>query len=326
MRDAANRDCRPPARGESPASHRYRRDTRCTGHSAHPLTCGRWLAANADLDRLDAELLLGDVLNAGRARVLAFPEAVLTSRQAERLNRLADRRRGREPLAYILGRKEFYGLLFRVGRDVLVPRPETELAVELTLRLAPRDGRVADLGTGSGCIATAIKVHRPDLKVLATDVSLAALRTASENAHAHGADIGFVQADWLECLGGPLDCIVANPPYVAENDPALSALRSEPPGALVAGPDGLRAIRNIIATAPGRMAPSACLILEHGSGQAPAVRENLARAGFHKVETHRDLAGLERATVAFMGSARGRPSHKKAQSGSARGLPFARKA
>ena len=271
-----------------------------TSRSDGPGSSGHWLNANADLERIDAELLVAHVLDRSRAQVLAFPEQALTGAQAARLDRLAERRRGREPLAYILGSKEFFGLDFRVGEEVLVPRPETELAVELALSLAPRNARVADLGTGCGCIAVALKVHRPDCRVVATDASFAALRTAAENAAANGAAIDFARGDWLECLRGPFDCIVANPPYVAEYDPALAALRSEPRPALVAGADGLRAIRRIAGQAPGRLAKDGCLILEHGCGQAPAVRESLAVAGFRKIETHRDLAGLERTTVAFL--------------------------
>ena len=273
-----------------------------TRRAGRPGTSGHWLCANADLERIDAELLVGHVLDGNRARVLAFPETMLTNRQEQRLNRLADRRRNGEPLAYILGRKEFYGLNFRVGEDVLVPRPETELTVELALRLAPRQGRVVDLGTGSGCIAIALKRQRPDLRIAATDSSFAALQVASANAIANAADVAFVQGDWLACLRGPFNCIVANPPYVAGHDPALSELPNEPPGALVAGRDGLDAVRRITSQAPARMASSACLILEHGADQAPAVRESLTCAGFGKMETHRDLAGLDRATVAFMES------------------------
>ena len=277
-----------------------RRRSRPGGPAGRHGTSGRWLAANTDLDRIDAELLLCHVLDRGRATLIAFPETALSRRQEERLNRLADRRRGREPLAYLLGRKEFYGLDFRVNPDVLVPRPETELAVQLALGLAPPGGRVVDLGTGSGCIAVALKIHRPDLRVIGTDLSFAALKVARANARAHVAEITLVQGDWLRCLRGPLDCIVANPPYVAADDPALPELRSEPPGALVAGSNGLGAIRRIIGQAPCRMASSACLILEHGWCQAPAVRDCLVLAGFGRIETHRDPAGLDRATVAFM--------------------------
>ena len=275
---------------------------RRTHRSVRPGSSGHWLAANADLERIDAELLAAHVLGVGRAQILAFPEAALTNRQADRLDRLANRRRGQEPLACILGRKEFYGLNFRVGKDVLVPRPETELTVELALRLAPRDGRVVDLGTGCGCIAVALKVHRPDLRVTATDASFAALRVASANAAANAADIAFAQGDWLGFLRGPYECIVSNPPYVAEGDPALAALRSEPPLALTAGADGLDAIDRIVAQAPERIAPRGRLILEHGCDQAAAVRARLALLDFQDIQTHRDLAGLERATVAISGT------------------------
>ncbi len=261
---------------------------------------GCWLAANADLARLDAELLVAHVLGSNRAQVLAFPERKLTEEQSARLTSLADRRRGLEPLAYILGRKEFFGMDFRVGNEVLVPRPETELVVELALRHAPRGALTLDLGTGSGCIAVVLKAHRPDLCVVATDRSLAALRVAKANAAANGTAIGFVQGDWLECVSGPLGCIVANPPYVAEGDPALAALAGEPQSALVAGADGLDAIRRIAMQTAERITPSGRLILEHGHDQGPAVRDFLALAGFRKIETHRDLAGIERASVAFM--------------------------
>ena len=264
-------------------------------------TSGQWLAANADLDRIDAQLLAAQVLGIGRAQILAFPETGLTRRQVSQLDQLAGRVRAREPLAYIRGRKEFFGLDFRVGEDVLVPRPDTELLVELAIRLARRNARVLEPGTGSGCIAVALKRERPDLSVTAIDVSFAALARASENAAAAGARIDFVQGDWLDALHGPFDCIVANPPYVAEGDPALATLRLEPRLALVAGADGLSAINRIVEQAIGRLARSGFLILEHGWDQASSVRARLARAGYRRIETHRDLAGHERATVAVRG-------------------------
>lgn len=265
-------------------------------------TCGGWLAANADLDRLDAELLVAHVLKAGRARVIAFPETELTGGQGQTLDRLAGRLRAREPLAYLLGNKEFFGIDFAVGRDVLVPRPESELLVELAMRLVPLHARVIDLGTGSGCIAVALKTERPDLNIIATDFSSAALAVASSNAAAAGVDIAFMRGDWLAALRGPLDCIVANPPYIAEQDPALALLCQEPRPALAAGADGMAAIDRIVAQAGNRMADSGCLILEHGCDQADAVRARLTAHGFGDIETRRDTAGHERATAACTGS------------------------
>ena len=257
------------------------------------------MAANADLHRIDAELLAAHVLGTGRAQIVAFPELALSGRQASDLDRLAGRLRRHEPLAYVLGRKEFFRLDFSVGDSVLVPRPETELLVELVLRLAPRNARVLDLGTGSGCIAVTLKRERPDLRVAATDISFEALAVAAANAAALGAEIQFFQGDWLTCVDSQFDCIVANPPYVAEDDPALAMLSREPRLALIAGADGLAAIDLIVAQAPACMARCGCLMLEHGCDQAAGVRGRLAMAGLRDVETHRDLADRERATVAF---------------------------
>ena len=267
-----------------------------------PATCGHWLAANADLVRIDAELLAAHVLDTGRAQIIAFPDVELTRRQAGDLDRLAGRLRRREPLAYVLGRKEFYGLDFSVGDSVLVPRPETELLVELVLGLAPRDARVLDLGTGSGCIAVTLKRERPDLRVAATDISCTALAVAAANAAALGTGIQFFQGDWLTCVNSQFDCIVANPPYVAEDDRALAMLSREPRLALIAGADGLAAIDRIVAQALECMARSGCLVLEHGCDQAAGVRARLAMTGLRDAQTHRDLAGHERATVAFAGA------------------------
>ena len=279
---------------------RVQRHGGLAGHGyGTPRTYGRWRAANPDLHRIDAELLAARVLGTHRARIVGFPETRLTRQQADALNKLAHRLREREPLAYILGQKEFFGLNFRVGEGVLVPRPETELLVELALRLAPRKARILDLGTGSGCIAVSLKRERPDLRVIATDISHEALVLASANAAAQGSAVTFVQGDWLGALRGRFDCIVANPPYVAEGDPALATLCREPRLALAAGADGLAAIDRIARQAPSRLAHSGCLLLEHGCNQAAKVRARLARRGFGNIETHRDLAGLERATVGF---------------------------
>ncbi len=280
---------------------RYRHGSLRTPGMCRCATVGEWLAANSDLPRLDAELLVAHVLKAGRAQVIAFPETRLRPDQSRALDRFAGRLRDVEPLAYIVGTREFHGIDFRVHRQLLVPRPETELLVELAARLAAAGGRVIDLGTGSGCIAVALARQRPDLAVFATDISLAALRTAASNAAAAGTPVTFLQGDWFDALGGAFDCILANPPYIAEQDPVLTALRHEPRDALVAGADGLAALNRIVEQAPERLSRGGCLILEHGCDQGAAVRSRLAALGFGDVETHRDLAGHERATTAFWG-------------------------
>ena len=266
---------------------------------AAPASLGHWLAANADLERIDAELLAARVLGAGRAQVVAFPERELTSSQIAVLERLASRVRQREPLAYVLGEREFFGCSFQVDENVLVPRPETELLVELAVRLAPLGGRVLDLGAGSGCIAVALKAKRPDLTVFATDICGKALQVAARNAARHNARIAFAQSDWLAGLRGPFDCIVANPPYIPAGHPDLAALRREPQLALVAGPEGLDAIQRIIGQAARCLTARGCLILEHGSNQASAVQAQLAAQGWRNAATHCDLAGRERATLAW---------------------------
>lgn len=263
-----------------------------------PASLGRWLAANADLERIDAELLAAQVLAADRGRVIAFPEWELTPNQIAVLARLASRVRQQEPLAYVLGEREFFGRSFQVDESVLVPRPETELLVELALRLAPLGGRVLDLGAGSGCIAVALKAERPDLTVFATDICGKALQVAARNAARHDVQIAFARSDWLAGLGGPFDCIVANPPYIPDRHPDLAALRREPRLALVAGPQGLDAIQSIIGQAARCLTAGSCLILEHGCDQASAVQARLAAQGWRNPATHCDLAGRERATLA----------------------------
>jgi release factor glutamine methyltransferase len=247
------------------------------------------------LDAREARLLLAAATGFSEVAIVAYPERVLPAEVLERFQAFAERRRKGEPVAYILGRKEFYGLEFAVNPTVLIPRPETELLVELCLQR--EFSSVADLGTGSGAIALALKHQRPRARVVAVDASAAALVVARRNAARFNLDIDFLHGRWLAPLaGGRFDLVVSNPPYVAEGDPHLADLAFEPAAALVAGPDGLAAIREIVAAAPSHLAPGGWLMLEHGIGQDVTVRALLRQEGLEELTTWPDLAGIPRVT------------------------------
>ncbi len=269
----------------------------------------RLLAAGAQTPRLDAELLLAEVLEVGREQLVMRASEGLGADSAGRFDRLVDRRVAREPVAYIIGRKPFRGISLSVDRRVLIPRPETELLVEVGLEL-PSGARVADVGTGSGAVALALKVERPDLRVLGTDVSADAVEVARANAAALALDVEFVQVDLLDGVDGGFDdgvdggfddgvdggfdAVLANLPYVAEGEElAPEITRYEPAEALFAGPDGLSVIRRLVSTLSG----VPLLALEVGFDQADAVAGLVAAAGFDRVERVRDLAGHERVVV-----------------------------
>jgi release factor glutamine methyltransferase len=252
--------------------------------------------AGCETPRLDAELLLADAMQTSRTALHLSPERELTIAEAERFARLLARRRARQPVAYLLGTRGFRHIELAVDDRVLVPRPETELLVEVALAL-PRGVRVADIGTGSGAVALALKYERPDLHVIATDVSAGALVVARANAERLNLQVEFRAGDLLAPLGDvPLDAIVSNPPYVSNRDePALPPeLTHEPPHALFAGPDGLDVIRRLV---PAAVACAPFVALEVGAGQASAVAALLRRAGMAETTVHRDLAGIERVVV-----------------------------
>ena len=253
------------------------------------------------LTPLDARVLLRAVLGATDAQLAAHPERVPGERERARFTELVKRRRAGEPVAYLTGSREFYGLAFKVTPAVLIPRPETELLVEAALEHVPAGAacRVLDLGTGSGCVAVAIAKERPRARVMATDVSPAALAIARENAATHGVDIELLQSDWFAALvGRRFDIIVANPPYVAEGDTHLAQgdLRFEPRGALVSGPAGLDAIEAIVEQARGHLAPGGVLFFEHGHEQGSCSRVLLAAQGYDRIFTRRDLSDIERVS------------------------------
>lgn len=266
-----------------------------------PFTVSRALAASG-LVPLEAKLLLAHVLGRDRAWLAAHADEAVTREQAKTLDALARRRREGEPVAYLIGRREFYGLDLEITPDVLIPRPETELLVELALARLPADleVRVLDLGTGSGAVALAIAAARRKAHVVGADVSSPALALATRNAARLGIrNVSFVESDWFEALPRErFDLVVGNPPYVAAGDSHLveGDLRHEPQQALTPGGDGLGAIRAIVAAAPAHLARGGWLLLEHGHDQADAVGALFRDAGFADVGAARDLAGILRVS------------------------------
>jgi release factor glutamine methyltransferase len=249
------------------------------------------------LEAREARLLLARATGFSEASVLAHPERTLPGEAEARFRDFAARRARGEPIAYILGEKEFYGLPLAVNAAVLIPRPETELLVELALKAAPAS--VLDLGTGSGAIALAIKRHRPQARVVAVERSAAALVVAQRNALRLGLEVVFHHGLWFEPLAGErFDLVIANPPYVSADDPHLAEgdVRFEPRTALVGGADGLESIREIVHAAPAHLRPGGTLLLEHGLGQERAVRDLLASAGLEELATWPDLSGIARVS------------------------------
>ncbi len=285
------------------------------------------LALDPSDTRSEVQCLLQHVLIATRAWLLARPEYRLNEPEQTRYDKLLLCRLRGEPIAYLLGEREFFGLNFKVTPATLIPRPETELLVELALQRIPKklpspptpaprfalplgeggrevgrgcDFRMLDLGTGSGAIALAIAHSRPDVEMLACDNSVAALEVARENSQRLGiANVAFMQSDWYDALGVQrFHLIVSNPPYVAVTDPHLAQgdLRFEPSSALASGDDGLRDTRHIVAHARTHLEPGGWLLFEHGYDQAAQVRQLLSHAGFDEIFSARDLAGIERVS------------------------------
>ena len=258
------------------------------------------------LSRLEGTVLLAHVLNITRELVLAHPEMTLSEDLAREFFILVRRRAAGEPIAYLVGSREFYGLNLRITPEVLIPRPDTEVLVEAALRRLPErsQGRVLDLGTGSGAVAIAIAKHRPRLQIEALDVADAAVALAAANARMHSvSNVSFYRSNWYaNCAERVYDVIVSNPPYIASADRHLSEgdLRFEPRLALTPGEDGLEAIRSIVAGARPRLSPGGWLLFEHGYDQGQRCRELLAETGFVQIATLRDLAGNERVCEARM--------------------------
>ncbi len=264
----------------------------------------RALLGSSPSARLDAEVLVRHACGVTRAQALAQPQRLLPETACAALATLIDRRRQGEPIAYLTGRREFWSLDLAVSPATLIPRPETELLVERALARIPSTAAwtVADLGTGCGAIALALAAERPRLTVCAIDLSNEALAVARTNARRLGiTNVEFHEGDWFAPLRGQrFQLVVSNPPYVPAHDPHLEQgdLRFEPRVALVAGTDGLAALRHISDAARAHLRPGGWLLVEHGFDQAPAVRALLANYGYRQVSSYRDLNGHERVTEA----------------------------
>jgi release factor glutamine methyltransferase len=252
------------------------------------------------VDRLDAHLLLAHVMTHSRSWLLANDDASLTEEQRQLMGTFIEQRASGEPVAYLLGEKEFYGLPLSVSPAVLIPRPDTETLVDWALELMrglPLPNSVLDMGTGSGAIALALKHNLPSAHVTALDASAGALAVAIDNAARLQLDVHFLPSDWWERVTGQrFNLIVSNPPYVAGDDEHLIALQHEPQMALTPGGDGLGALRHIVAGASAHLHDGGWLLLEHGHDQAPAVAGMLTQLGFGFVTTRHDLAGIPRCT------------------------------
>lgn len=257
--------------------------------------------------RLEAEVLLAHCLGSPRSLLYADPDLEVPNQRSELFQQLVERRLSGEPVAYLTGSREFWSLSLKVTPDVLIPRPETELLVELALKRIPRDGRwrIADLGTGSGAVALALASERRGCSVFGTDMSQAAIDLAGENAQRLAIEnVSFTLGSWCKPLTGRFNLIISNPPYVARNDPHLSKgdCRFEPLRALSPGEDSLAALRSIAGESMGHLAPGGWLMLEHGPDQGEAVREILREREYMDIFTERDLLGHERVTGGRMNS------------------------
>lgn len=253
------------------------------------------------LETSDARILLAQALQCTRVQLVMRQQDALSAADIAAVAALFTRRLQGEPIAYLLRAREFFGLSFTVTPDVLIPRPETELLVELAAGRLPETGRALDLGTGSGAIAVALAHTRADAVVTATDISAAALAVATHNAATHAVRVRFVQSDWYAALGeAQFDMVISNPPYIAAGDAHLlqGDLRFEPVGALTDHADGLRALNAIIEGAPRHLVPGGWLLMEHGYDQSAAVCARLVQAGWQAVQSWPDLAGIARVSGA----------------------------
>ena len=262
------------------------------------ITIATWKQANFKTDRLELDILLSKVTGRSRAEIIASPQMTLSNNQLKRLKDDLRTLEAGTPFAYLVGKKEFFGIELEVSESVLVPRPETELLVEMVLTIAPKNATLLDLGTGSGAIALAIAKERPDIKVSASDFSATALEIARKNARSLNLNLTFFHSNWYESLPRKnWDLLVSNPPYVSESDPHLDALEKEPKEALVSGTDGLEAIRHIVRGSSSFLNPQGHLLIEHGFNQSEAVSRIFIANSFKNVVSAKDYSGIERVKL-----------------------------
>lgn len=268
------------------------------------LSLSNQLQSISDSPRLDCELLLCYVLDVDRAWLRTWPEKEVSQEVEDKFCALLEHRVQGQPIAYLIGSRGFWSMDLQVSKDTLIPRPETELLVELALSLQlPRKSQALDLGTGTGAIALAIATERPDMKVTAVDSMLGAVNLANKNCQQLGLiNVDIFQSDWFDAIcskDNQFDLIVSNPPYISANDPHLQQgdVRYEPNTALVSGIDGLDDLKTIIAEGPVYLKPNGWLLLEHGYNQGKAVMDLMAAAGYQKIATHQDYNQIDRVTL-----------------------------
>lgn len=262
------------------------------------------------IDPLEAQILLAHALKCTRVQLVIRSKDELTPQQVTEVSALFMRRMQGEPIAYLTGEREFHDLRFEITPDVLIPRHETELLVELGIEKLPKSGTALDLGTGSGAIAVSIAHARRDARVTATDISQGALTVARRNAAVHAVALQLIQSDWFEQVEGRFDVIISNPPYIAASDPHLvqGDLRFEPRAALTDEANGMMHIGSIIDSAVRHLNPGGWLLLEHGYDQAAAVRTLLQKSGWQQVQSWKDLSGIERVSGGLLdGNHPGKP-------------------
>lgn len=262
------------------------------------------------IDPLEAQVLLAHALKCTRVQLVIRSKDELSPQQVTDVSALFMRRMEGEPIAYLTGEREFYGLRFEITPDVLIPRHETELLVELGMAKLPKGGSILDLGTGSGAIAVSLAHARRDAQVTASDISPDALSLARRNAAAHAVALQFVQSNWFEQIEGKFDLIISNPPYIAASDPHLMQgdLRFEPRAALTDEANGMMHISTIVDGAVRHLKPGGWLLVEHGYDQSAAIRALLQKSGWQQVQSWKDLAGIERVSGAVLeGNHLGKP-------------------